>query len=812
MSRTVCEGLQVLEMGAGSIGACFAGMLLADNGARVLKVEPPEGDRLRTQHPSGFLVWNRGKESRVAELRTQRGRDALWSLAARADVILEGFGAGVAEEWGIGYDDLKADNPGLVYCSVKGFGSTGPYAKLKSYEGVVAAKAGVYNMGDFGFRRGPIYFSAPLASIGAGHMAFAGTLAALTARERTARGQRLEATMLQGLNPLDYFGTMTWQHLQRSQGTAAGSQATSSVSASRYSFFVPTQDGRWVIFTQMLPHQAHALSRAVGLAHSIEDSRFASQPQFASADDAQAWEDAIWEAMAKHPYAHWERAFLAEPDIAFELARFSEEGLDHQQIRHNGEAVSVDDARLGVVEQVGPVAQLKQTPARVDRSAPSLGEHAGDLLTRSSPSESGDPLVHALDDVTIVELGYFYAMPYGVTMTAGLGARVIKIEGATGDPMRTSFGAAETGGAKTMEGKESLAVDLQTEEGRELVQELAARADVLVIGFRPGVAERMGLDYQALSTRNPRLVYVHATGYGVDGPLSNRPIYAQVAQAVAGSVGRYAGRWLDPQLTREFSTLEAQAVVLPRVRGPVDGDSNAALAVLSSLLLGIYHQRRTGQGQFLSTTMIGGNALSYADDFVRYRDKPALAEPDEESHGLCALYRFYPAASGWIFLAATTPREWEALVAGLDSDGLRGDERFGDGQKRAANDTALVKALKEIFATKDAAVWESLLTPLGVGCVAACESSHSEFTCTDPVLRDTGLVVEVEHPLFGDILRHGLTVALSETPGRAAPGCLIGQHTEGILAELGYSSEQIDDLLARQVVWSRDARSQDEPR
>ncbi len=609
--------------------------------------------------------------------------------------------------------------------------------------------------------------------------------------------------MVQGFNPLDYFGTMTWQHTQRTTGSAAGSSAMSAVmGASRYSFFVPTQDGRWVIFTQMLPHQAHALSRAVGIEHTFDDPRFDKQPQFATAEDAQAWEDLLWEAMSEQPYEHWEKVFLADDDIAFELARFSEEGLDHQQIRHNGEAITVRDTVRGAIEQVGPVAAFTATPSRIDRSAPALDEHGDDFseLAARSPSTAPAP-AHALDGITIVELGYFYAMPYGVTMAGALGARVIKLEGAAGDPMRSAFGAPDVGGAKTMEGKESLAVDLQTPEGRKIVQDVAARADMFVNGFRSGVAERMGLDYATLSKLNPRLVYVHAAGYGVDGPLAHRPIYAQVAQAVAGSIGRYGGRWLDPDFTKTLSWIEAQIVVLPRLRGVVDGDSNAALAVLSSILLALYDQRRTGKGQFLSTTMIGGNALAYADDFVRYDGKATLRVTDEENHGLHALYRLYRAASGWIFLASPRQREWEALIAALDRGDLAHDGRFTSEAARLANDGALATLLAEIFATRPAGEWEHLLTPAGVACVEAFDASHSEFTCTDPVLRETGLVVEVDHPAFDTIVRAGPPVAMSETPGRAAPGCLIGQHTDLILEELGYSTEQVAELKTRQVVF-----------
>ena len=128
------DGLVVLEMGAGSVPAAFAGMIFADYGARVIKIEPPEGDSLRSTRESGHLVWNRGKDSMIVDLRTPEGQAQLRDLAESADVVLEGFGTGVADGWGVGYEQLSAPNPALVYCSIKGFGSTGAYANIPAYE------------------------------------------------------------------------------------------------------------------------------------------------------------------------------------------------------------------------------------------------------------------------------------------------------------------------------------------------------------------------------------------------------------------------------------------------------------------------------------------------------------------------------------------------------------------------------------------------------------------------------------------------------------------------------------------------------
>ena len=197
---------------------------------------------------------------------------------------------------------------------------------------------------------------------------------------------------------------------------------------------------------------------------------------------------------------------------------------------------------------------------------------------------------------------------------------------------------------------------------------------MFVLGFRPGVAERLGIDYETLSAINPRLVYVHAAGYGAHGPYSHRPVYASTALALAGNLNRHAGFWMDPDLSADFSVVELQNVIAPRLRGPVDGDSNAAETVCSALMFGLFHQRRAGVGQFLSTSMIGGNVYSYSDDAVTYDGKPPVAMSDPEQYGLNALYRLYKTGDGWIFLAATNDKERVALEGTLGRKLPDGDD------------------------------------------------------------------------------------------------------------------------------------------
>jgi len=798
MGDLICEGLSVVEAGAGSIAGSMIGMMLADNGAQVTKLEPPEGDALRSRSPSGFLVWNRGKGSVVADLRTGSGRERARGLIDRADVFIDGFGTGVTDGWGLDYESLRRSNPALVYCAIRGFASTGPYARLPAFEGVVAAKAGLFSRGLFAYRAGPIFANIPIASNGAAHMGLAGVLSALLVRDRTGRGQRVEASMWQGLSPIDYFGVTTYQVARQLAGGEGSASAppVGTVKASRNAFTVCSADGKWFNMCSLLPHQSRAILRVCRLEHLMDQPRFARAPVFETVEDADELEIAVWEAFREVRSDELMARILEEPDVACEICGTTEDAFSHPQVLHNGHAVVVEDPRLGPVTEVGPIGRFAACPSVIARSAPSLGEERGSPRGPAVTGPTGASPEFPLAGVTIVEFGYFYAMPNGLALAAALGARVIKIEDARGDPQRWSFGVTETGAAKVMQGKESLSLDLKSPEARGVVHRLVERADVFACGFRPGVAERMELGYDTVQRLNPRLVYLHAGGYGHDGPQAHRAMYATIASALTGGYGRQSGPWLSPELSEGMNVPELRAVLGPRIFGLTEGDAHASLGVLSALVLAVFHQQRTGQGQFVSTTMISGNLYGVSDDFVQYEGKVPVPLPDPEQYGLHALYRNYRASEGWVFLAVPDQAGWRVFTEAVGRRDLAGDGRYAEEAGRRANDDELIADLAGVFAERPAQEWEDLLLARDVACVVVNPLTPSAFTSTDPGLRESGLTFETEHPSFGTIVREGLPVTMSETPGRLAPSCLAGQHTVALLAELGYTDEEITALKA----------------
>jgi crotonobetainyl-CoA:carnitine CoA-transferase CaiB-like acyl-CoA transferase len=799
----ICAGLTVVEMGSGSEAAAIAGMVLADAGARVIKIEAPGGDALRVRNPSGFLVWNRGKESLVADLHTGEGQQTLRDLAGAADVVIDGFAPGRAEAWGLGASTLMAANPALVHCDITAFGPQGPYVGIKGRDSLVAAKAGLWARGAFGHRDGPIMYPVPWGSFGAALQAAAGILAALMVRDDTGTGQQVGANLWAGLEPLDYFVASVVQ-LMKKRGEKPSGDARSALSASRYGVLLVTKDGRFIQTSTLLPHQGWALAKVAGIAEALSEPRFANLPSFPTAEVAQEFEDMLLEAFRQHDLDYWMPKLLDNADIAFELAGTSEEGLDHPQIVHNGDSVTIEDPRLGPVRQVGPLAHFSATPMRLGRSAPALDEHGALPTEPPRPSGSAPLPEHPLAGLMIVEFGSFYAMPYGVAMAASLGARVIKLEDGKGDPHRLSFGP-EVATVKTTPGKESVSVDLRTPQGREIAHRLLAKADIFVNGYRPGVAERLGLDWGELHALNPRLVCLHAAGYGSDGPYAHRALYAQAAQAVAGSFGRQVGYWSAPERNIDLSVMEMQAIVLPRLGQVVDGDSNAALAVFTTILLAAYHQHRTGQGQFVRTSMIAGNAWAYADDFCAYAGKPAAAITDDDYWGVSALDRLYPAAGDtYACVAVYGDAEFRRFATVLGAPELADDERFATDHARRQHDTELESALGALLLARPAPEWEQLCTGADVGCVDVAMGGQAVTTSFDPGLREAGLTVAFEHPLFGEMVRAAVPVTFSATPGRIAPPSRRGEHNRAVLGELGYSDAELDELESAGVLVAPD--------
>jgi crotonobetainyl-CoA:carnitine CoA-transferase CaiB-like acyl-CoA transferase len=392
-----------------------------------------------------------------------------------------------------------------------------------------------------------------------------------------------------------------------------------------------------------------------------------------------------------------------------------------------------------------------------------------------------------------------FAAPFGATMLTDLGARVIKVESLTGDTIRNVLPFPESGGARVMQGKESICLDLSTEDGRRIVHDLAKRSDVVLQSFRAGAAARAGVDAATLRALNPDLVYVNAPGYGTGGPYGPKPAYAPSIGAATGvaltDVPDAAGGTSTLAEIKEASRRLNQAGAVPSLQA----DGISALGVASTILLGLVARARGRAVDDLTVTMIGTVGHALAERAVDYPDRPVGQVPDVDVTGFSALYRLYRAAEGWVFLAAPAPREWAELVAALGTDANLSDPRFATVESRHEHDAELTDELAEMFVSRPAAEWERRLTAADVGCVQVHEDVAERQIQSDEALSAEYAAPAVS-PVFDEHLRMGPPVRFSRSGTQAKGGCLAGEHTDTLLGELGYDQAAIAKLRERGVV------------
>ena len=376
---------------------------------------------------------------------------------------------------------------------------------------------------------------------------------------------------------------------------------------------------------------------------------------------------------------------------------------------------------------------------------------------------------------------------------------MIKVEPIGGDPFR-AMGVASMGAGRCNGSKESIALDLKSAEGQEIVHALARETDIVIHNYRPGVPERLGIGYETLKAIRPELVYVYVNGYGRFGPGAHRPSTHPIPGAGLGGALMQMGEGMPPPCT---TIPELRDVARKFFRAnELNPDPNTSVVVASSSLLGLYARRRFGEGQEVFVDMFGANAWANADDFIAYEGKPPRPEPDAALYGLNATWRLYPAAEGWVFLGLAVQREWERLCALAGRPGLAAAPRFATPEARAANDSALAETLAALFAQRPADQWEALFATEGLGCVRADAAPVHEFIAKDGHVAANGLRVPAYSTNFGEYERYGPLTAFSENTLELGGFPLAGEQADRILAELGYDSAAIDALRARGVVWS----------
>jgi crotonobetainyl-CoA:carnitine CoA-transferase CaiB-like acyl-CoA transferase len=392
----------------------------------------------------------------------------------------------------------------------------------------------------------------------------------------------------------------------------------------------------------------------------------------------------------------------------------------------------------------------------------------------------------ALQGATVLDFTRHMSGPYGTLLLGDFGADVIKVESMPhGDPTR-KMGTAFVDGESGMfliwnRSKRSLALDMRKREAQDIVERLARKADILAENFRPGVAEEIGIGYQAMAALNPRLIYLSISAFGPTGPLAQYPGTDPVVQAMSGVM-----------------SLTGEADGEPVLVGLPIADFSSAMVAFQAALLGLLAREKTGRGQRVDVPMLGALVFGLTTRLANYWASGEEPQRQGSAHSSVAPYQLFRASDGDVVAGAWTNDSWPRFCAAVGRPELEKDPRFATNPGRVANLRELNAILKAAFARRTVAQWE--------------EAFHDANALFGPVLtipqvlahpqmEALGMVQSVQHPKLGAIPQLAPPIFMSETPGGIRrPPPMFGEHTAEILAEVGFSQREIEMLAEKKVV------------
>ena len=800
--------IRVLDFGHYLAGP-MVGMMLADLGAEVIRIDPPGGPRWPDP---AFAMLSRGKRALTLDLKTEAGRQTALEMVARADVVIDNFRPGVMGRLGLGPMALRAANPGIVSLSLPGFASTDPeLAGVAAWEAVIAARTGQFT--DMGLNRqlmgiNPSFTPLGLASAYGAAFGAMSVLFALGARMRRDHIEvPLASALFEGLvynceqiedYPARYKSP---REVELDRRRAAGLPMDLSY-AELGAFLDPfyrtyrCADGRgfYVVSCSIKTHPRRVL-QVLGL-----EALAATLPDFDAYLDQKDW-PAPW-ALRNYPVGEGERArlgaamqaaFLTRPSWEWEALfgaikapasaqRSTREWLADAHALASGLVLEVDDPQHGPMRQLGNLAWLGDDPgAMTKRPAPLADEFRAELAALlAEPARQGAQGAKGgwLDGLKVVDLTNVIAGPTIGATLARFGAQVTSVQ-----PVSPSVDPwnAIVFGLHAHRGKESVLLDLGSDAGRAVLWRLVAEADVVTMNGTDQQRDALGLSPERLAHVNPRAILVQLDAWGGPrrGPKSDHLGYDDLAQAATGVMVRFGGGPETPEEHAHFGTIDALT-------------GYCACVALGAAL---ERRRVTGQGGLARAALAGCGAMIQAQFMYDFDGRAPFDEPaGREVRGWGPFYHCYRAADGWLFFAAPTERG--AALAAIPELADLAD---------CAEDR-LAEALAARFAAHPVAHWQARVRSGAAAVVPLGALSGN---------REAGLVWESAGPvdLTGATyraIRHDrhpmgrwvdLVAPIAVRPGRATitiPGHAPkpGAQTRAILARLGLDPQAIAAMIA----------------
>ena len=750
-----CAGLRVTEVAVGvtDLGLGLAGgvpgMVLADLGARVTRVVGAASP-IDAGLPWG-RAWHRDKHVVATD---DPGEIA--GLLRRADVALVYGPETLVERRGLGWSDLEASAPDLVYARCRP--SRTASGEVEDYGLLVEARSGFCTQ-LAGHRTGPIFVDVRAPGAGAALLMTTSVLALLRRRALGGGGGWAETSLYDGM--LATLGCM----IGRSERAAPEVEGYWEKGSTFPNFLYRCADGEllqvWFGGKGMYAKLLDVLGDEPSTAGYYTDQSTGELGRRAE---------------------RWGSTFATRPRDEW-IARLRDVGVAAEPVFGPGEALS--DPHVAEVGLAAVRSELGHEDVVV-ASPVAVGPLVDAVTPAGGSGEAGTvPGSDLLAGLRVLDFSAFVAGPLAAEVLADLGADVVKVEPPGGEAMRGAAYAI----AACQRGKRSLAMDIAAPDARPVVECLISWADVVLHNFRVGVSERLGIDEATVARLNPRAVYCHASAFGPTGPRAKAPGNDALMQALTGFERGIGGAGNDP--------IAATWIPIDMVGGWV---------AAAGILAGLYARATTGRGQRVATSLLGAGMLLHSGVFRRDGELVRGPELDAGQTGYGPGYRIYRAGDGrWLALVLPDPDAWarvrslpEAAALPATYAPLRG----GDDDAAARQAEVVLEAA---FASAGADVWVARLRAAGVPCEPVEDVDRDRFRrgiLDDPVNRQLGRVVAYEtadwgrFEQIGPLLRHGPSRGAGPAP--MLPG--IGEHTVAVLTDLGFGPEEVEALLAAKVV------------
>lgn len=800
MTARGLDGIRVVELGQ-MVAVPWTAKLLADLGADVIKVEPPEGDAARLRGPYRpddadpdalgglFAAINTNKRSVLADLSRADGRSVLGDLLAGADLFIHDLAPRTAAAHGLTAGSLRAQHPSLVTTSITPFGQTGPYADWS------ATELQVIHGGGWGWLTPGCVQDAELpplkphghqAAFQSGFAAACASLAAVDRAQRTGHGEHIDFAQMSYVVGMLEAAFISWSY-RGENPSRLGARILNP-----WGIF-PASDGH-IFLVCVEADQWERLKDFMGRPEWADMDIFATlEGRFENEDLLRMW---LGEWIAAQPVMDLFHRGQAER-LAFAPVNTVAQMAADPHLAARDFLVTYDQPGLGSVTVPGAPSRLANRWWSIRRPAPALGEHNGMGFGDAAEPASAQPPPAApvtrpsdrpLDGVTVADFTWVWAGPYCTLHLAHLGATVVKIESAArpdlGRRLPTQSGrhspTLDTNGYFNQygQGKKSITVDMGTAEGRALAKRLALACDLVVSNYATGVMDGWGLGYEALAAERPDVIVGAISGYGHHGPYKSYMGYGPTTGPLSGlaSMTGYPGTDADEL-------------------GVSLGDPAAGIATAYALVAALVARRRTGEGQFIDTSMWEATTACTPEGWMEWVLKGTQPDPMGNLDPLWSPHNLYRCAGNddWIAICCVDEAEWAALAAitGIDP----ADERFATAADRKANEAELDKLIGAWTRERDQ--WD-VTELLQAAEVPAFPSLSSRSLEVNPHLAERGLIERLDHPVVGQMSHVGIPWLLTDgTNGVRTPAPTLGQHTHDVLADvLGLNPAEIAALEA----------------